>query len=256
MFIKQSWLKILLFIPIVLFRKISLIFSGVRNDMPVAELFMQNMFSGNPSRQYTNVTIVMFGMVEIILFSLLFGVYIYKDLFGSGIYIITRQRSRIKWFFRRCAELLMSAALFSIMFVGTTFIISVNCSKHGVDPLAVKLFLLTGVLVTLFAFWQTLMINLTAIRLGSTIGFVVNYIALTLLSLLAVSHEKIPVLNGLPLLLRLNPVANVTINWAAEWGETIMPVVYFIALSVLTMLIGMRRVENMDISLQNNENAA
>ncbi|MDR1131251.1 MAG: hypothetical protein LBL15_02400 [Oscillospiraceae bacterium] len=256
MFIKRNWKKLVLFVPIVLFRKIDVIFYDLKIDMPVAELFIQNMFSGNPDRQQTHLTIVMFGMVEIVLFSLLFGMYIYKDLFGSGVYIIIRQTNRTKWFIQRCTELFISAVLFAIITAGMTFIISASCSKYGNYYTSIKIFLLTTVLSALFAFWQTLTINLTAIRFESTIGFIANYITLTFLSLLAVSHEKIPIIKNFPLLLRLNPVSNVTINWASEWGETLAPVLYFAVLIILTIFIGVRKINRLDISLQNNESAA
>lgn len=253
MFNKKNLLKILIFIPIVLFRKIDVIFSRMRFDIPVAEFFVQNMFSGNPSRQNTNLTLVMFGLFEIILFCLLFGEYIYKDLFGSGVYIIVRQKSRLKWFLRRCAELFIISILFSIVFVGINFIIGLWFSRYSIDYMAIKVLVLTLILVSLFSFWQVLMINLVAIGFGSTISFSINYIILTVLSLLAVSYEKIPIIRNFPLLLKLNPVSNVTINWFAEWGETLMPVLYFIALLALSIFIGNRVIKSIDISLKNNE---
>ena len=83
---KSNVLKTLIIIPIVFFRKSNLLLAGNGTDMPIAELFLQNMFSGNPSRTETNIVIVMFGLMEVIVFNLLFGTYKYcfhinRDIF-------------------------------------------------------------------------------------------------------------------------------------------------------------------------------
>ena len=251
---KTDILKVFLVLPLVFIRKISMILSDINIDMPIAELFLQNMFSGSPSRIETNVVMVMFGMVEIVVFNLLFGMYIYRDLYENCIYIFTRQRSRTRWFINRSVQLLLFCLLYVFLFVGITFLLSAIHSDYSIDLMAVKIVILTTILVTLFTYWVTVVVNLVAIKTGSTIAFLSCNIVLTILSALAVAHEKIPVIKNLSLLLFINPVANVTINWNANLGDNLMNIIYFLVLITLTLGIGAYLISSMDISLENKEN--
>ena len=130
---KSNVLKTLIIIPIVFFRKSNLLLAGNGTDMPIAELFLQNMFSGNPSRTETNIVIVMFGLMEVIVFNLLFGTYIYHDLYENSIYIFIRQKSRIKWFINRSFQLFAYSAVYNILFILSTFLLCVVYSNQEID---------------------------------------------------------------------------------------------------------------------------
>jgi hypothetical protein len=252
---KSSIIKTLSILPIVFFRKSNLLIYGYRYNatIPIAELFLQNMFSGNPSRMHTNIVIVMFGLVEVIVFNLLFGTYIYRDLYENSIYIFVRQKSRGKWFHNRSAQLFVYSAVYHGLFVFLTFLLCMRYSNQRVDIVAIRVVLTTYILIQLFAFWTTLVINLLAVRLGATASFIVNYVVLLVLSMVALNHEKIPVIKDIPFVLSLNPVANVTINWNDGIGKGLFPAVYFIILITITMILGGIMISKTDISLENKE---
>lgn len=250
---KSSVLKILIIVPIVFFRKSNLLLAGNGTDMPVAELFLQNMFSGNPSRTETNIVIVMFGLMEVIVFNLLFGTHIYRDLYENSIYIFIRQKSRIKWFVNRSFQLFVYSAVYNILFVLMTFLLCVIYSKQEIDIVAVRIVVITYILIQLFSFWTTLMINLLAIRIGATASFITNYMTLLALSFLAVNYESVPIIKNIPFFLSLNPVTNVTINWNDGIGKGLYPAFYFLILIGTTMLLGGKIISKMDISLENKE---
>lgn len=250
---KSNVLKILTILPILFFRKSNLLIYSNKSTMPIAELFLQNMFSGNPSRTNTNIVIVMFGLVEVIVFNLLFGTHIYRDLYENSIYIFVRQKSRWKWFLNRSAQLFLYSAVYHGIFVFLTFLLCMNFSNLSLDAVAIRVLLTTYTLIQLFAFWTTLVINLLAIRLGSTASFIVNYVVLLVLSMAALKHEKIPVIQNMPFILALNPVANVTINWNDGIGKGLFPALYFIILIIITVILGGIMILKTDISLENKE---
>lgn len=250
---RKDVLKALSAVPITLYTKYSLLLPGTDGEMPVAELFLQNVFSGNPSREHTKIVIVMFGLLETIIFNLLFGTHAYRDLYENSAYIFVREKSRRKWFAGKTGEILLYSALYNFLFIGITFGLCVVHSGKRVDPVAVKVVALTYVLVTLFAFWMTLLINLTAMGTGVTVSFLINYVLLSLLSLFAVEFEKMPVMNRFRVLLRLNPVVNVTINWSNDVGSGLWSVLYFVVLCVLTYGVGCACLQRLDISVKHRD---
>lgn len=78
-------------------------------------------------------------------------------------------------------------------------------------------------------------------------SFVINYVVLSLLSLFAVGFETISIVNKFPLLLKLNPVANVTINWKCDMESAALSVMYFVVLCVLTCMGGSMVIAHKDI---------
>lgn len=244
---RRDILKILLIIFITLYRKYNLLIPGMVRTLPIAELFLQNIFSGNPSRRETNVVMVLFGMLEIVVFNLLYGSLICRDLYESSAYIFIRQKSRSLWFTIKSLELLAYSAVYNFLFIGITFSLCIWRSDQRLDVVAIKIVILTYILMTLFTFWTTLLINLAAILVGATMAFIINYIALSFLSLFAVEFETISIVNQFPLLLKLNPVANVTINWNYEISSALQSVMYFVILCILTCVGGNMVIAHKDI---------
>lgn len=250
---RKDILKVMSIILITLFRKYNLFLPRVGEELPIAELFLQNIFSGNPSRKETGIIVVMFGLLEIVIFNLLFGSYIYHDLYENSAYIFVRQKSRKSWFAGKSIELFIYSAVYNLLFIGITFGLCVVYSTQRIDVTAIKIAALTYILITLFTFWTTLLINLTAIAVGAATSFIINYAALTFLSLFAVEFETIPILNHFSILLKFNPVANVTINWNNEIGSGLWSVIYFIVLCTLTSAAGSILITRIDISVKNKE---
>lgn len=244
---RRDSLKIMIIIFITLYRQYSLLLPRAGRTLPVAEFFLQRILSGNPSRSETKVAVVLFGMLEIVVFNLLYGSLIYRDLYENSAYIFVRQRSRRRWFVARSLELLAYGAVYALLYIGITFALCAGYSDQRVDAVAIKIVILTYILITLFTFWTTLLINLAAILVGTATSFVINYVLLSFLSLFAVEFETIPIVNRFPLLLRLNPVANVTIYWNYEIGSTLQPIVYFVILCILTCVGGSMIIAHKDI---------
>ncbi|MBO5335558.1 MAG: hypothetical protein J6A94_00300 [Lachnospiraceae bacterium] len=250
----RDWRKILVILPVLFFRKCDLLMSGgIPNEMPVAEYFLQNIFSGNPSRQDTNVIIVLFGLFEVIVFNLLFGTHIYHDLYENSVYIFVRVKSRTTWFVERARELFWYSGIYNALFLGITFCLCVFHTEKKIDGIAVRLLVITYILIQLFAFFTTLLINITAIYMGAFKAFMVNYIVLAMFSLWAVEFESVPILNQFPILLKLNPVANITLQWNDGIGEGLLPVLYFVVLIGIALWLGNRMICGMDISINSRE---
>ena len=252
---KSDVWKSFIIVPIVLISEAGMLIKSGVVDCPVAELFLQSIFFGNPSRTDTNVVLVMFGMFEIIIFNLLFGSYIYRDLYENTVYIFVRQKNRVAWLWKRAAGLLLYTMFFHVLYTGMIFGLCLNFSKYEMDKLAIEIFFITYVMLVLYTYWITLIINLLAIRMGETFAFIITYIGTLLLSVLAITHEKIPVLKEFPVLLKFNPVAAMALHWENGVEEAALHMVYFVILIVLTLVIGSLVMQRVDIGLENKERA-
>ena len=252
---KSDIIKCFTILPVLLLRRASLLATGRKLEMPVAELFLQEIFSGNPSRIHTNIVMMMFGMFEIVVFNLLFGNYLYRDLYENTDYIFVRYPNRIKWFLPRAKRLALYTILYVFLFLGITFVLCANFSSGEIDETAIWVLFITFIMLCLFTYWTTLIINLLSMRLGSTMAFISLYIVMVVLAALAIGHEKIPVINKCPLLLKLNPIANVVIQWESGSKESLFHAVYFICLIMITLCVGGVFVKRIDIGLINKEKA-
>ncbi len=252
---KSDIWKSFIIMPILFVDKAGMLGRSGKGVAPLAEMFIQEIFFSNPSREESNVVLIMFGMFEIILFNLLYGSHIYRDLYENTVYIFTRQKNRTKWLWKRAAELFLYTMLYHGLYTGTVFVICQDYSQYGIDAMAIKFFMITYIMLVLYTFWTTLMINLLAFRFGETFSFIATYGFTLLMSVLAIHHEKLPVIKKLPFLLKLNPVANVVIQWEGGIEDAVFHVVYFLAVIAITMFLGGVVVQRMDIGLENKERA-
>lgn len=250
---KSDILKCLSILPILFVCKSSMFIDDRNAIEPVAELFLKNIFTGNPSRTETDIVTVMFDLIELVLFNLLYGAYIYRDLYENSVYIFVRQRNRAKWFRQRLMELFGYCVVYNTIFLGTIFALSVFWSNYAVDNVAINAFVSTYVMLLMFSYWTTVVINILAVRFGSTFSFIICYVGMLILSLLAINHEKIPVIGRFDFLLKFNPLANVIVRWNDGIGQGLYPAMYFVILIVITILVGKVVVERMDIGLENRE---
>ena len=252
---KLDIIKCFTILPILLIRRAGLLAIGRKMEMPIAELFLQEIFSGNPSRMHTNIVMMLFGMFEIVVFNLLFGNYLYRDLHENADYIFVRYPNRIKWFCLRAKRLVLYTTLYVFLFLGITFVLCVNFSSGAIDETAIWVLFITYIMLCLFTYWTTLIINLLSMYLGSTMAFISLYVVMVVLAALAIGHEKIPVINQCPLLLKMNPIANVVIQWESGSKESLFHAVYFICWIIITLCVGSIFVKQIDIGLNNKEKA-
>ncbi|GHU43444.1 hypothetical protein FACS1894111_09050 [Clostridia bacterium] len=252
---KKNLMKALLAIPVTLVHHIMELHNYQATHAPVAELFMEHLFSGSPSRTTDDIVMNVIGLFEILIFNLIFGTFLYHDLNTNGIYAIARQKGRHTWYFRKVAELFLYTVIWVSGYLTSVLLLSSYTTSLSIDSVAVTMFVTTLIILTFFAFVITLLINLCAIRFGSNFGFVIVYLALILLTGLAIINEKIPFLKNLPLLLKLNPMANAVVNWDLSGSKTLFACIYFFAFSLLAVLIGLRYIAKMDIGIQDRENS-
>jgi hypothetical protein len=252
--IRINILKLAAVIPITIIHHGSFLWNRNISNQSVVEEFVQNLFSGSLEREADNLFLVIIGLFEITIFNFLFATFIYKDIHISGIYIFTRQKNRLHWFGNKAFELLFYALTFVTLYLVTILLLSTWTTKQSINFIAMEILFTSIILLTLFTFFSTLLINILALHFGSSIAFIGVYMCLTILTGAAIVNDNITFLNKHPIFLKLNPMANILINWGITGSDTIFSIVYYVILTTLLMMTGMVYISHIDIGLIDKEN--
>lgn len=253
MIIRRKLYFILLVIPITLFHHADKLIGG-SISAPIAEMFLQSLFSGNPERADTSFVMTLVGMFEITIFNLFLGTYIYDDLCIGGIYVLSRYKNRAGWLIRKTLDILAFSALYIFIYIVTIFLLCIFESSSPIDFLSVKIVIITFILFTFFTFTSTFAINVISVKHGSNFGFFIVYTFLTISTGIAISYDKMPLLSRFKILFTLNPMVNVVINWDISDGKTIMSIGYFILMIIALWIISLIYINRLDIGLRDTEN--
>ena len=110
--------------------------------IPIQQHFLSATFDMKMILSNQSFVVTVENMVGVVVFSIFFGMVLYQDFLGTGIYILLRVENRIGWFRNRMKELFIKAFIFSCSyFVG---VLLLCCLKVETAPNweAIKLFLI------------------------------------------------------------------------------------------------------------------
>ncbi len=253
MFFKRNLLKMLVVIPMILIYRPFLFFDRITNDNTVFGTFLSEIFGGSYDRNTSNFSLSVESLMQIVLFNLFFGMYLYKDLHQCSEYIFTREITRNQWFKKRCTQLFFYSTVYTFIYISLFGIASCLATSKPIDSESVLIIGMTYIILCLFTYVTTFLINLVSIFKGSSIGFFVIYIGIIFFTHLAIIFEQIPVLGMFDALLYLNPMVHVIVSWdyssASMWGGLL----YYIVFSIIITLVGMKMINQIDIGIKGVE---
>ena len=247
-FSKDMAVKILTALPLTVFLYMRYVFSAADYDcFGMLELFKMLMFGGGINRTKDNVLVCMRSMVPLMVLLFMYGTWIYNDLKISSIYAFTRNSNRKNWYFCKCLELLLSIGTFFVIY--TVFILSVVCfiKKSAPDMETSVFFISAFSVLSLGSFLFALSVNLLAVLVGGKNAFIAGITFIICNITLSIKFEKLPVISSMPVLLRLNPLANMICSWKVN--QAAYAILYFLILDLAIVMAGYRIVSGLDIGL-------
>lgn len=248
---KQNLIKSFSVIVIVFLKNLITIFTNFKTDFDVTTIFIQEIFGGSYHREDTKYYLLMSSVFSVIIFQFLFGRYIYDDYQISSVYIFTRRPNRTYWFLNKCLLLFVFTVIYTVTYTSSVLILAIRQSTVAVNSYDIKLYVIVTLSFILFTYVSTLLINVLAIRFGSSFGFVIVFIGFILLTQLAIHHNSIIILRNFPFLLKLNPVSYLVIVW--DLTNYINLLIYYIILIILIITISDYYIKHMDIGLIDRE---
>ncbi len=152
--------------------------AGSKTETDPFEMLLYRLFGTMLSDPKEMYTIVVQNMIFVVLFSVLFAGYIAGHFRFSCVYVFSRLKSRRGWFVQRGCELMLSAALYTAVYMAVTILICNAGSTAKFPAEHVSDVLLLYVCAWLIVVNITFTINLMSLRLGSTVSFFVSQAAL------------------------------------------------------------------------------
>lgn len=186
------------------------------------------------------------GCVIPLMFALIWGIYFYRDLQIGGVYIFVRQKSRLKWYWKRCLSIFIYCVVYTLLFVFIKDILCFGFSSKIFDKnniISVLKICLSSLQIGLIC---AVIINFFAIFFGSNIGYLLGIIID--LSLL-----------GAGFLFRFSTSVYASVNpftayiRSFESDFNIIELIIQTMSIVLTFTLGYYAVKKMDIGLVNKE---
>lgn len=236
--LKKTISKVLLIIPIVIIRFFRQIFFGTTTSISVYEYFFGRVFGIPAMRAETQCLQVIESMLEVVIFVIMFGNYIYSFFQDYNIYVIIRENNIKKWYKNVVIQLLMCCIAYIGIFFAITYCMCIaNCDK----PLTIKdiiLPLASFILVVLFTYDLAMLVNILALKFKQIQSFMITFVGVALLTIWVVNFEKVPLVSNMKILLWLNPIENMQLSWNLNPIRTILSIVYYIILSIMITICG------------------
>lgn len=250
-FQRNIW-KIFIIIPITLLSEFSTLitlFTEGGLDYRVEELIADTLFGLTKIGDIKSYALVLDGMYYILIFTMLFGTYIYHDFTISSIYLFSRMKDRKKWFYRKVVEISLLALSYTFLFLTTLALVCSSGSKYKMNSSAWILLLVLFFLITLFLIGTVLLINLIAIRTSSAIGFLSIYTALLVCIMIVLHYHQSPFIVQHPYFMLFDPVYGIILNLSNDLMMRSVSFIYYILLDLAIIWFGMRFIKNLEVGL-------
>lgn len=197
-------------------------------------------------------------LLPFFLFQVLFGTYIYRHFCTASIYYFTRCQNRVRWFLKESGKLYLFAMIYPFLMVLSGTVVASITNQIVFDPESVYLFIYYLIIHSLWLFVTTLLVNIIAIKLDSSTGF----IAIVALQMISVSTfllwKNVWSLNDAmhsakhAFFLKFNPISHLIFTWHSSSIEGInrwindlqidfpfsQSILVYLLLSIIVIIIG------------------
>ena len=221
-------------------------FSGTLND-----LFLSNLFgkqgTENPGRFLLVLSFM--SMAFVLIFAILCGMEIYRELFGTGIYTLIRVKNKEKWITSLVFGLMKKTLVFSVLYSITTLVAEQYKTQLPMDENTVFALFLSIMFVFMATYFIALAINYFSICYNTSIGSLGGGLLLLVLVVEALFHKKIPWFGTMENTYYLNPLSMINLFYDTNKWKVVAFLLYYMVLLVLISVGFVRQVVKKDIKL-------
>ncbi len=196
----------------------SIFFLGKQNDINFSEIILIFGFS--------EVSFILVYLIELsikllpfFLFQILFGTYIYQHFCSASIYYFSRCQNRVKWFLKESTKLYVFAFVYPLFMVLSGTLVATISNRVIYDMDSFILLIYYVLIHSLWLFVTTLLVNILAIKMDSSVGFIA-VVGLQMLSVASLTLWKDvwPLDNSTHidkhvLFLKWNPISHLILSW-------------------------------------------
>ena len=196
----------------------ALFFLGVSDELLLSDMILEFGFS---EVAFLTVYLIELSikLLPYFLFQILFGTYIYQHFCTASIYYFSRRPNRVKWFIAECGKLYLFAFIYPFMMVISGTAVASITNQIMFDKESLILLIYYVLIHSLWLFLTALLMNMIAIKLDSSYGFVVVVgLQFAFVSMLLLWENVWPLVDTPNLikhvfLLKLNPISHLILAW-------------------------------------------
>ena len=253
MFFRRKYKYVFLILPMIVIYRPFLFFGNQYMDETVGSIFLSNMFGGSYGTDKIKITLSVLSLFSSIIINILLSEYISGDLLKNGEYVLSRVENRKKWYLKK------SLGLLGYCFLGVllTIIIyasgAISKSNKSISRADIELILQAMIILLLFALVSSNLINIFALKLGVSIGFLCVYSVIVISEILTYMLQGNDDFVMLKILQRINIMSNVTIGWNFTNEYVWWAIAYFVILNIVVMFIGMCVVNRYEVGIRDIE---
>lgn len=180
---------------------------NLKTDRPFTDSLITT-FCGYIHPKSSYIGLLLRSMSPVLIFTILFGNYVYTDMTKNGVYIMVRYKKRSTFYLKKSAGLIACTLVYSAFFLlGVLTVLS----TEGLNRQETTLMLIAFYNFTMMCLMLSLAVNILSVVLGASTGFAFGLSAFALLCVECVTHT-VSSFNKFTLSM-LNPVRSYIINW-------------------------------------------
>ncbi|MCR5540660.1 MAG: hypothetical protein K6F71_07570 [Ruminococcus sp.] len=248
--------KLLSVIPLVIISNLVEIYSFLINkpisqDNTFDNIFFGMIFEDSYRKEDSTLSYTLFALAIPIVFNILYGGYLYKDLHLKNIYKFVREKSRFNWYIKNLLKLLSIAVVYCSIWLMFVYAISIVNTGEGINAYTLKNLFICYLTVTEYTFVTTLMVNIFSFFFGTAISFILVYFIISILYYITVHFEKISLFGTEIDSAKINIIDNTMLTWQDKIDFSCV-IVNMIYMMICIAIIGII-ISKIDIGLKDKE---
>ncbi len=233
---------------------ILLLITGRTSDEELSFLiyFYDFAFGGSSVKEGSELTQTMFGLIVPIVFNIIYGTFFYRDMHINNTYMYVRCKSKLVWYIRKCIQLILLAAVYTLISVSSAAFLSSICSGEMISKSILAVLITSYMSLLSFTIITTFIINILALYVGTAIAFVINYLFLILMYYISIRIDYIHIGNIKVNMSYLNIMDNTIVPWRDEINYISIIINFFFV--TIIAISGYLCCRSTDLCLRDKEN--
>lgn len=223
---------------------------GDLNYFFLNSLFDVQSYEGGGS---TILVLSFMSMSFILIFSMLCGMDIYKEMYSSGIYAMIRVKSKEKWIASLIAMLAGKTVIFSLLYAIVDWLLQRYYTGMGGDTRSFFAFGLAVAFLFFSSFLVALIINFFSIVINTRSGILAGVVVFSLLILFILFYEKIPIIGVVYNFRFIDPLYMCNLFYEESKVRVGLTLLYYLSILIVCSCYFVHKVKTLDIKLLNED---
>lgn len=195
------------------------------------------------------LVLYLFDLAYLLILSIIFGTDLYKEIYGTGIYVMTRIKSRSKWMLRKVGKLLGECIISAIIYCSCVLLLQLYHTRVICDKNAILAYFITVIFVAYNIFLVALIINAVSIMGKISYGVCAGTASLVIMVIYVIKYDEISMFAGNLKYMYLAPVNMINLFYETDLKFVLLVFAYYTLIVGLIVFGLLKYIKRMDIKL-------